>query len=139
MSRNLLAEFSAYIGADIDTIDQQRVDRLRMEAEALIRAAKPSLVGASVDWPDNAFIVLLRVMARGMNTAQIPSGVDRVSENAGDFSYSYSFNENALGGGLWLSKQDKLILGVAGGGSYAVNLGVNARVQSGYDDGWRSW
>lgn len=140
MTRSLIDDFAAHVGVPADSLDAAQVDRLRIEAEALIRAVKPALPEQVDQWPENAYVVLLRVMARGVSRGAgggFPSGIDRVSEGSGDFSYSYSLSEDSQGGGLWLTRQDRLILGVRGG-AFAIDLGYRARVP-GVAGGRQEW
>lgn len=118
-----LTDLMEYMGIDAGEVSQRRFELLLAETVALITAYAPKLTDVD-PWPDSAVSVALRVMSRSLQ-AELRgfSGVSSVSEGAGEFSQSLTFSDSVANGGLWLSKQDKLLLrGFAGASAYAVNL-----------------
>lgn len=118
-----LEDFAAYIGVDVDEVDQQRFTYLMEDAEALIRSVKNGLDEDTALWPNNAVVVLRRVMARAYEDPVVEPGASNMSVTAGPFTRQVSYSSDASAGGVWLSKQDRLLLGVnVGRSSFAVDL-----------------
>lgn len=119
-----IADLAEYVGAKPEEISERRFQLLYAETVALITAYAPKL--AEVDqWPDAAISVALRIMGRALNAEMRGfTGVTQMSEGAGEFSQSLTFDQNANSGALYLTKQDKLLLrGFAGQSAYSVYLG----------------
>lgn len=118
-----IENFSSYTGMPVEDIAPERFEWLLAEAEALIRATKPSLPDDVAEWPQSAVIVGMRVVARAyaQESGSVPIGTTQQQNTAGPFSQSRSFSSDSTSGGLWLSKQDKFLLRGRGGGAYGID------------------
>src|SRR5699024_6345167 len=74
------------------------------------------------EWPDEAKVVAMRVVSRAFDAGDVPAGASSLNTSAGPFSMSTSFEPGATNGGVWLSKQDRILLRGRGGGAYSVTL-----------------
>lgn len=131
-----LETLADYAGLDPEDMDERRFGQLLREAKVLIRS-EVDLPGDMADWPEEAQIVALRVMARAYEVDDTPAGVSQLSYTAGPFSRNVSYRADASAGGLWLSKADKRLLGVSGGtAAYAVDLMPTHRERFQRPDWW---
>lgn len=129
-------EFADYVSSDIEDIDSGLVSSLKREASVMIRRIGKNLPADTDEWPEAAKVVGLRVVARGYDRklSEIPPGLESISHTGGPFSQNMNFG-NSSGAVLWLSKEDRLLLG-AGGGAYTV--GLMPRRADGSPDAWSS-
>lgn len=105
----------------VEEIDERRFSWLLTETEALIRAYRPGLPEDVSEWPKAAEVVAMRVMSRSYNAGDVPVGASQQQVTAGSFSHSTSFSSDSTGGGVWLTKQDRILLRGRGGGAYGVD------------------
>ena len=115
-----IGDFADAVGVPVEDVDEKRFSWLLSEAEALLRAYRPSLPDDVSEWPKNAVTVAIRVLARGYDNTVQP-GVSQQQASAGPISFSTSYSSDSSAGGLWLSKQDRILLRGRGGGAYAVD------------------
>lgn len=115
-----LADFAAFLDVPEDTINETRLNVLTAKAEALIRNYARDLPEDFAEWPAGAKAVAMDVVGRAWQQADM-AGVDSLATTAGPFSQTRQFSASA--GSVWLSKQDKAILGGGGGsGAYSIDL-----------------
>lgn len=118
-------EFASYVDIPVDEVNVKLLESLIREARVLIRYEDPSLSDDAVEWPEEALIVGMRVVARGYDRRMsgIPGTAESSSVTAGPFSQNYSFGSGSSGNSLWLTKDDKkLLTGATGGSAFAVDL-----------------
>lgn len=60
--------------------------------------------------PDAARIVTSRVVARAMTSTPVDPNFDQYSSGMGPFTHSKHVAQDVLGGGVWLTHQDKMAL-----------------------------
>lgn len=60
--------------------------------------------------PKQATVVCARMVARALTTRQAPPTIDSVNSSMGPFAASQHITQDALGGGVWLTRQDRLLL-----------------------------
>ncbi|MCQ9340808.1 hypothetical protein NQ028_06565 [Corynebacterium phoceense] len=132
-------EFAEHMAMSVDDVDQALMRSRMREAQALIRQALPSLGDDVSAWPENAVVVALRVVARGYERAVSgsPFGAESVARTSGPFSETVSYGSQSSGNALWLTKEDKRLLGV-GRGAYAVDLTPPYALREYGPDLWRS-
>ena len=117
-----IEEFAEANDIPLEEISAKRFEWLLNEAEAVIRAYRPALPESTSDWPNAAKVVAMRVVSRAFEAGDVPAGASSLSTSAGPFSTSTSFESGATNGGVWLSKQDRILLRGRGGGAYSVNM-----------------
>ena len=64
----------------------------------------------------------MRVVSRAFDAGDVPAGASSLNTSAWPFSMSTSFESGSTNGGVWLSKQDRILLRGRGGGAYSVNM-----------------
>ena len=111
----------------VEDVDEGRFTWLMIEAEALIRAYRPSLPEDVNDWPQSAVVVAMRVVSRGYLAGDNPVGATQEQTTAGSFTHSMSFSGDAVSGSLWLTKQDRVLLRGRGAGAFGVDLMPDGR------------
>lgn len=80
--------------------------------------------------PTAAVIVCARVVARALTATPVDPNFDAYGSTIGPFAHSKRVAPDVLGGGVWLTKQDKLALDSIGGAySRMTNIAL-------YDLGW---
>ena len=125
----------------LEEISAKRLGWLMREAEAVIRSYRPALPEHVEEWPNAAKVVAMRVVSRAFNAVDVPAGASSLNTSAGPFSMSTSFESGSTNGGVWLSKQDRILLRGRGGGAYSVNMmpadaGERSAYYSYSDDIW---
>jgi hypothetical protein len=65
--------------------------------------------------PGAARIVTARVVARALTATPVDPNFDRYGSTMGPFTHTKSVAQDVLGGGVWLTRQDKLALDAIGG------------------------
>lgn len=60
--------------------------------------------------PDAARVVTARVVARAMTSAPVDPNFDQYSSGMGPFQHTKHVSQDVLGGGVWLTHQDKMAL-----------------------------
>jgi hypothetical protein len=65
--------------------------------------------------PDAARIVTARVVARALTATPVDPNFDRYASSMGPFTHTKSVAQDVLGGGVWLTRQDKMALDAIGG------------------------
>ena len=88
----------------------------------MIRSYRPALPEDTTEWPNAAKVVAMRVVSRAFDAGDVPAGATGQNFGAGPFSMSTSFESGSTNGGVWLSKQDRILLRGRGGGAYSVNM-----------------
>ena len=87
------------------------------EASTLIEGYLRHTYTADETVPDAARIVCARVVARALTTPVTTPNADRYDSTMGPFTASTQMTRDALGGGVWLTRQDKMALdSIPGGG-----------------------
>ena len=125
-----IQDLADYTGLDIEDIPEARFNALVAEAEALIRAQARKLPSDYVDWPEAAKSVALRIVARVFEHRDF-IGVTNTSMTAGPFTTNTTYSADATAGSLYLTKQDKVLLGAAGGTkAYSVDMIPRERAQN---------
>lgn len=117
-----LEEFAEANDIPVDEVSPKRLEWLMREAEAVIRSYRPALPEHVGEWPDAAKVVAMRVVSRAFDSGDVPAGATGQNFGAGPFSMSTSFESGSTNGGVWLSKQDRILLRGRGGGAYSVNM-----------------
>lgn len=117
-----LEEFAEANDIPIDEVGPKRLEWLMREAEAVIRSYRPALPEHVDEWPNAAKVVAMRVVSRAFDAGDVPAGASSLNTSAGPFSMSTSFEAGSTNGGVWLSKQDRILLRGRGGGAYSVNM-----------------
>ena len=117
-----LEEFAEANDIPVDEVSPKRLEWLMREAEAVIRSYRPALPEIVEEWPDAAKVVAMRVVSRAFDAGDVPAGASSLNTSAGPFSMSTSFESGSTNGGVWLSKQDRILLRGRGGGAYSVNM-----------------
>lgn len=117
-----LEEFAEANDIPIDEVSPKRLEWLMREAEAVIRSYRPALPEHVDEWPNAAKVVAMRVVSRAFDAGDVPAGASSLNTSAGPFSMSTSFESGSTNGGVWLSKQDRILLRGRGGGAYSVNM-----------------
>lgn len=117
-----IEEFAEANGMPLEEISPTRFEWLLKEAEAVIRSYRPALPEGTDDWPTAAKVVAMRVVSRAFDAGDVPAGASSLNTSAGPFSMSTSFEPGSTSGGVWLSKQDRILLRGRGGGAYSVNM-----------------
>jgi hypothetical protein len=80
------------------------------EASTLIEGYLRHTYTADETVPDAARIVCARVVARALTTPVTTPNADRYDSTMGPFTASTQVTRDALGGGVWLTRQDKMAL-----------------------------
>jgi hypothetical protein len=97
------------LGRDLIEPEIARLTGLLEEASAMVAAyLGESFAG---DVPDSVVIVVSRMVARVFNAPTDSQGVSAAQFTAGPYMLQQTFSDSAGGGGPWLSKSDRLILG----------------------------
>ena len=117
-----LEEFAEANDIPVDEVSPKRLEWLMREAEAVIRSYRPALPEHVDEWPNAAKVVAMRVVSRAFDAGDVPAGASSLNTRAGPFSMSTSFESGSTNGGVWLSKQDRILLRGRGGGAYSVNM-----------------
>lgn len=117
-----LEEFAEANDIPVGEVSPKRLEWLMREAEAVIRSYRPALPELTDEWPNAAKVVAMRVVSRAFDAADVPAGATGQNFGAGPFSMSTSFESGSTNGGVWLSKQDRILLRGRGGGAYSVNM-----------------
>ena len=117
-----IEEFAQANDIPLEEISESRFEWLLREAEAVIRSYRPALPEDTADWPNAAKVVAMRVVSRAFDAVDVPAGASSLNTSAGPFSMSTSFESGSTNGGVWLSKQDRILLRGRGGGAYSVNM-----------------
>ena len=117
-----LEEFAEANDIPVDEVSPKRLEWLMREAEAVIRSYRPALPEHTDEWPNAAKVVAMRVVSRAFDAVDVPAGATGQNFGAGPFSMSTSFEAGSTNGGVWLSKQDRILLRGRGGGAYSVNM-----------------
>ena len=117
-----LEEFAEANDIPVDEVSPKRLEWLMREAEAVIRSYRPALPEYVDEWPNAAKVVAMRVVSRAFDAGDVPAGATGQNFGAGPFSMSTSFEAGSTNGGVWLSKQDRILLRGRGGGAYSVNM-----------------
>ena len=117
-----LEEFAEANDIPVDEVSPKRLEWLMREAEAVIRSYRPALPEHVDEWPNAAKVVAMRVVSRAFEAGDVPAGASSLNTSAGPFSMSTSFESGSTNGGVWLSKQDRILLRGRGGGAYSVNM-----------------
>lgn len=117
-----LDEFAEANDIPVESVSPKRLEWLTREAEAVIRSYRPALPEDVGEWPNAAKVVAMRVVSRAFEAGDVPAGASSLSTSAGPFSTSTSFESGATSGGVWLSKQDRILLRGRGGGAYSVDM-----------------
>ena len=117
-----LEEFAEANDIPVDEVSPKRLEWLMREAEAVIRSYRPALPEHVDEWPNAAKVVAMRVVSRAFDAVDVPAGASSLNTSAGPFSMSTSFESGSTNGGVWLSKQDRILLRGRGGGAYSVNM-----------------
>ena len=113
-------EVADYLGISTEDVNQRRFTSLVIRAEALIRAYATELPEIYEDWPQAAQEVMFGVVARAVEQQDM-AGVESTQVTAGPFNMTRNFSGSS--GAVWLSKQDKTILGGRPkGGAYSIDL-----------------
>ena len=117
-----IEEFAQANDIPLEEISESRFEWLLREAEAVIRSYRPALPEHVDEWPNAAKVVAMRVVSRAFDAVDVPAGATGQNFGAGPFSMSTSFESGSTNGGVWLSKQDRILLRGRGGGAYSVNM-----------------
>ena len=117
-----IEEFAEANDIPLEEISESRFEWLLREAEAVIRSYRPALPEHVDEWPNAAKVVAMRVVSRAFDAGDVPAGASSLNTSAGPFSMSTSFESGSTNGGVWLSKQDRILLRGRGGGAYSVNM-----------------
>jgi len=117
-----LEEFAEANDIPVDKVSSKRLEWLMREAEAVIRSYRPALPEHTDEWPNAAKVVAMRVVSRAFDAGDVPAGATGQNFGAVPFSMSTSFESGSTNGGVWLSKQDRILLRGRGGGAYSVNM-----------------
>src|SRR5699024_5881722 len=117
-----LEEFAEANDIPVDEVSPKRLEWLMREAEAVIRSYRPALPEDTTDWPNAAKVVAMRVVSRAFDAGDVPAGASSLNTSAGPFSMSTSFESGSTTGGVWLSKQDRILLRSSCGGANSVNM-----------------
>ena len=117
-----IEEFAQANDIPLEEISESRFEWLLREAEAVIRSYRPALPEHVDEWPNAAKVVAMRVVSRAWDAGDVPAGATGQNFGAGPFSMSTSFESGSTNGGVWLSKQDRILLRGRGGGAYSVNM-----------------
>ena len=117
-----LEEFAEANDIPADEVSPKWLEWLMREAEAVIRSYRPALPEHVDEWPNAAKVVAMRVVSRAFDAGDVPAGASSLNTSAGPFSMSTSFESGSTNGGVWLSKQDRILLRGRGGGAYSVNM-----------------
>ena len=117
-----LEEFAEANDIPVHEVSPKRFEWLMREAEAVIRSYRPALPAHVDEWPDAAKVVAMRVVSRAFEAGDVPAGATGQNFGAGPFPMSTSFESGSTNGGVWLSKQDRILLRGRGGGAYSVNM-----------------
>src|SRR5699024_6265283 len=117
-----LEEFAEANGMPVDEVIPKRLEGLMREAEAVIRSYRPALPEDTADWPNAATVVAMRGVSRAFDAGDGAARASSLNTGAGSFSMSTSFESGSTNGGVWLSKQDRILLRGRGGGAYSVNM-----------------
>ena len=117
-----LEDFAEANDIPVDEVSPKRLEWLMREAEAVIRSYRPALPEHVDEWPNAAKVVAMRVVSRAFDAGDVPAGASSLNTSAGPFSMSTSFEPGSTNGGVWLSKQDRILLRGRGGGAYSVNM-----------------
>ena len=105
-----IEEFAQANDIPLEEISESRFEWLLREAEAVIRSYRPALPEDTTDWPNAAKVVAMRVVSRAFDAVDVPAGATGQNFGAGPFSMSTSFESGSTNGGVWLSKQDRILL-----------------------------
>src|SRR5699024_10115068 len=117
-----IEEFAEANDIPLEEISESRFERLLREAEAVIRSYRPALPEHADEGPTAATVVAVRVVSRAFDAWDVPAGASSLKTRAGPFSMSTSLESGTTNGGVWLSKQDRILLRGRGGGAYSVNM-----------------
>lgn len=93
---------------DLDQVDDSRTTALLEEASALVEGY---LRRVPEPVPDAVRLVVARMVTRALSRGEgIDAAADSFSQQAGPYSVTTHYASDSLGGGVWLSAQDKLAL-----------------------------
>lgn len=113
------------LGRPLTTDETARVDGLLEEASALVSGhlrCVPDPV------PDAVRIVASRMVARvfaSVGAGGPEPGVSQMSQTMGPFAITRGFTADASSGGVWLTRQDKVMLAPFGCRGWAANFGTS--------------
>lgn len=126
MPKNQLAaveDVQRLLKSDLADEDTPRVEALIMQAGDLIEGYIGRTLPNPI--PEKITRLVARMVARAVNTDTAPGaivGTTSVSFGAGPFSRSLNFADGSNDGGVWLTKQDKLILSGMTGKAFTVRM-----------------
>lgn len=107
------------LGRPLTTDEASRVDGLLNEASALVEGwlgFTPDPVPSAVE------IVVSRIVARTLTTSTPVPGLSDQQMTAGVFGVMNRFTAESSSGGVWLTRQDKIMLRPYGNRSKAMNF-----------------
>lgn len=116
-----IGDFAEANQIPVEDVDEARFGWLLTEAEALIRAYRPGLPEDVNAWPQSAVVVAMRAVSRAYGAGDLPVGASQQQVTAGSFSHSTTFSSDSTSGGVWLTKQDRVLLRGRGAGAFSVS------------------
>lgn len=102
------ADVEARLGRTPSTEESGRIPGLLAEASALVEAYLDQVLPDPV--PTNAVLVTSRMVARSLSVREDLTGVSQVQQTAGPFSMGRTMTSTAAAGGVYLSRQDRMLL-----------------------------
>lgn len=105
----------ALAGLTLSTAQTASVDGYIDEASVLIEGYLGHTYAADETVPDAARIVCARVVARALTATPVDPNFDRYDSTMGPFTQQKHVAPDVLGGGVWLTRQDKMALDAIGG------------------------
>lgn len=113
------ADVEARLGRTLTEAEEARLPGLLEEASVIVA----DYYGCPIDpddIPDKIVIVVSRMVARVLQAPADSDGIESTQMSAGSFQVTRNFSNRGEGGGPWLTRADKKLLG---GGMVSVSLG----------------
>ena len=106
---HLLAAVAAALRRELSESETTAVDHLAVGAHALVRGHLGQEPPPEAD--STVAYVVAQMIARALSrTGDMPVGLATMSTTSGPFSVSQGFSTDAQGGGVWLTRQDQIML-----------------------------
>ncbi|QDF19740.1 head-to-tail adaptor [Mycobacterium phage LilSpotty] len=107
------------LGRPLTTDEASRAEGLLAEASALVEGWLGSVADPV---PDAVSIVVSRMVARALTASTPVPGLSDQNMSAGPFEVRNRFTPEASSGGVWLTRQDKIMLRPFGNRSRVMNF-----------------
>lgn len=122
-------DVAARLGREIDNDELTKVNSLLDEASVKVKSwMRCRTVAQPV--PDEVVMVVSRMVARSMvskNQADVAVGQNSLSATMGPFGFTRSYDPNTTDGGVWLTRQDREMLGPVSCRGYVANVATHGQ------------